>query len=250
MTIRPGPAAVALGPEPVWRVGVAHPIVVVEGRCARVTHVVALSVRIVADRPDGLPGALAAPAVPVRSPSEATATSRAHAERFVTSVLGRSPTHRIVAGMFDGPSAGLAFALALVEADLGPLAGSRVVAATGAITPWGLVRPVGEVELKAAGAEMAEADLLVVARHDADAAATWGRELIDLSGLDLSLAVGAARRAGRHWDGRPVVLAVHHAQTAGAFLCGATGSTAACALAEAHVPQAGPLVPEPLLRGR
>jgi len=246
--MRAWPVSVALGPEPRWRVGVAHPVVVVDGRCARATHVMALSVRTVADRPDGIPGSVAPPAVPVRTLSESTSTSRSLAERFATAVLGRPPSHRVLAGRFEGPSAGLAFALALVEADLGPLAGDRVVAATGSITSWGLVRPVGEVELKAAAAERAEATLLVVPRHDVDAAATWGRDVIDLSGLYLPGAVRAARRAGRDWDGRPVVLAVDHAQTAGAFLCGATGSTAACALAETRVPRPGPLAPEPLLR--
>ncbi len=60
---------------------------------------------------------------------------------------------RIDAGDIGGPSAGLAFALAVVEVVGGrDLTGGQVVAVTGAIDVDGRVRPVGGVRQKLAGA--------------------------------------------------------------------------------------------------
>jgi hypothetical protein len=200
--------------------------------------------RTVSRRPADPPGLLADPALPVVAPLDRTAASRSRAEAYAAGVLGRAPRHRLVVGGLDGPSAGLAFALALLEAELGCLLPGRTVAATGAITPWGLIVPVGEVALKAAAAEAADAAVLVVAPRDAPAAATWGRAVIELGGFDVDRSVAAAAVAGADWDGRPVVLAVQYARVAGAFWCAAAGTPAACALA-AQTGSASQIMPSP-----
>lgn len=62
-----------------------------------------------------------------------------------------------------GPSAGLAYAMAVADLlDRSDLAGGRVVAATGTIGAEGDVSPVGGVELKAHAVEDAGAELLLV----------------------------------------------------------------------------------------
>lgn len=248
VTAGPAPTPDLVGPPPMWRVGVARPVVVVAGRAPRATHVVALSLRTVGQRPEGRPAVVVEPALPVVPCAEPTAASRARAEAFAATVLGRPSAHRVVTGRLAGPSAGLAFALALLEAELGSLAGGATVAATGAITPWGLVIPVGEVVLKAAAADAAGAAVLVVARRDAPAAASWGRPVIDLGGFDLEASLAAAVAAGAAWDGGPVVVAVQYAQVVGAFLCAARGTSSACALAATPIaPPDGAAVDEPLL---
>lgn len=62
-----------------------------------------------------------------------------------------------------GPSAGLAFALALIdESTGGDLTGGETIAATGQVTPEGSVRPVGGVRIKALAARRAGCDLFIV----------------------------------------------------------------------------------------
>lgn len=62
-----------------------------------------------------------------------------------------------------GPSAGLVYALALADMlEPGDLAAHRVIAATGELTPEGLVRPVGFVPIKAAVARRGQATLFLV----------------------------------------------------------------------------------------
>ena len=71
-----------------------------------------------------------------------------------------------------GPSAGLVFALAIYDKITeGPLLAGRHVAATGTITPGGLVGPIGAIQQKIAGAEKAGAtDFLVPAANCGDLA--------------------------------------------------------------------------------
>lgn len=71
-----------------------------------------------------------------------------------------------------GPSAGLVFALAIYDKITeGPLLGGRHVAATGTITPGGVVGPIGAIQQKVAGAEKAGAtDFLVPAANCGDLA--------------------------------------------------------------------------------
>lgn len=66
---------------------------------------------------------------------------------------GRRPVAAFDAGIVGGPSAGLAFALALVDAGRpDDLTGGRTIAATGAIGPSGVVGAVGGVTQKLVGA--------------------------------------------------------------------------------------------------
>jgi Lon-like protease len=70
---------------------------------------------------------------------------------------------RLNTRMVGGPSAGLAFTLALInDLSSGDLTGGRRVAATGAIFSDGAVGPVGGVALKAATARRNHASLLLV----------------------------------------------------------------------------------------
>ena len=71
-----------------------------------------------------------------------------------------------------GPSAGLVFALAIYDKITeGPLLAGRHVAATGTITPGGLVGPIGGIQQKIAGAEKAGAtEFLVPAANCGDLA--------------------------------------------------------------------------------
>jgi PDZ domain-containing protein len=70
---------------------------------------------------------------------------------------------RIDTNRVSGPSAGLAFTLAIID-DLteGSLTGGHRIAVTGAIAPDGTVVPVGGVEQKAAVASNAGATLMLV----------------------------------------------------------------------------------------
>ena len=71
-----------------------------------------------------------------------------------------------------GPSAGLVFALAIYDKITeGPLLAGRHVAATGTISPGGLVGPIGAIQQKIAGAEKAGAtEFLVPAANCGDLA--------------------------------------------------------------------------------
>lgn len=74
-------------------------------------------------------------------------------------------------GQVGGPSAGLAFTLAIIdELTPGELTGGKVVAITGAIELDGTVTPVGGVEQKAAAARNAGATLMIVPEGEAPAA--------------------------------------------------------------------------------
>ncbi|HLG01325.1 MAG TPA: S16 family serine protease [Acidimicrobiia bacterium] len=74
-------------------------------------------------------------------------------------------------GQVGGPSAGLAFTLAIIdELTPGELTGGDVVAITGAIELDGSVTPVGGVEQKAAAARNAGAKLMIVPKGEAQAA--------------------------------------------------------------------------------
>jgi PDZ domain-containing protein len=104
-----------------------------------------------------------------------------------------------------GPSAGLAFALAIID-DLTPgdLTGGRRVAVTGTITGKGEVGAVGGVEQKAVTARHNHAALMIVPKSElADARRGAGKlQVVGVDTLDEALA--ALRRAG----GDPVPPAV------------------------------------------
>jgi PDZ domain-containing protein len=68
----------------------------------------------------------------------------------------------IDAGGIGGPSAGLAFALQIVDELGSDIDQGRRIVATGELTVDGTVEPVGGIEQKVIGAERAGADIFVV----------------------------------------------------------------------------------------
>lgn len=76
---------------------------------------------------------------------------------------------RFAATETAGPSAGLAFALEIIDRldGVADLAGGRRVAVTGVVWPSGRVAPVGGVAQKVAAARRAGADLMLVPRENA-----------------------------------------------------------------------------------
>lgn len=80
-------------------------------------------------------------------------------------------TVKVDSGDIGGPSAGLAFALALIdESTPGDLTGGATVAATGELRSDGLVRPVGGTRLKTLAARRAGCALLIVPSANLDEA--------------------------------------------------------------------------------
>lgn len=94
-------------------------------------------------------------------------------------------------GDVGGPSAGLAFTLAIIdELTEGELTGDNPVAVTGEIRLDGTVRPVGGVEQKAAAAREAGAELFLVPTGEGEAARTRAgdMEVVEVATLDEALA--------------------------------------------------------------
>ena len=100
----------------------------------------------------------------------------------------------IDAGSIGGPSAGLAFALDIVD-ELGEdVDGGRTVVATGELTLEGDVLPIGGIKQKVMGGRRAGADVFLVPdRNAADArAAADGLEIVAVSDFDEALSALAA----------------------------------------------------------
>lgn len=94
-----------------------------------------------------------------------------------------------------GPSAGLAYALAIVDLlDPDDLAGGRTIAATGTVDANGNVGPVAGLSGKAASAREAGAEILLVASQNVEDARTEDLEVIGSASLAEALA--ALRSAG------------------------------------------------------
>lgn len=94
-------------------------------------------------------------------------------------------------GQVGGPSAGLAFSLAVIdELTEGELTGGKVVAVTGQINTDGTVEEVGGVEQKAVAARRAGAVLMLVPRGEAPAARRFAGDMkvVAVSNLDDALA--------------------------------------------------------------
>jgi PDZ domain-containing protein len=98
----------------------------------------------------------------------------------------------IDAGAIGGPSAGLAFALDIVD-ELGDedLSRGRTIVVTGALALDGTVLPIGGVEQKAIGAREAGADIFLVPDENYEAAkdAVDDLEVIPVSTFDEALAI-------------------------------------------------------------
>lgn len=89
-----------------------------------------------------------------------------------------------------GPSAGLAYALAVADMlDPGDYAKGRTIATTGTINLEGAIGPVGGVEAKAQAAKAREADLFLVPAEEVDLARGGGIEVRGISNLKDAIAV-------------------------------------------------------------
>jgi PDZ domain-containing protein len=102
----------------------------------------------------------------------------------------------IDAGSIGGPSAGLAFALGIVD-ELGEddLTDGRTVVVTGELALDGTVIPIGGVKQKTIGAKEAGADLFIVPDANAEEARKYadGLEIVAVSNFDEALAALARR---------------------------------------------------------
>ena len=102
----------------------------------------------------------------------------------------------IESGSFGGPSAGLAFTLAILDVlTPGELTGGLTVAVTGTIALDGSVGPVGGIAQKMVAAERADADLFIVP-SGSNAKATKGADdmdVIEVSSLTQALAALVAK---------------------------------------------------------
>jgi PDZ domain-containing protein len=103
----------------------------------------------------------------------------------------------IDSGQVGGPSAGLAFTLALLETlTPGSLTGGKTVAATGTINPAGQVGNIGGLRQKTVAVERAGADLFLVPIDEEDvakqAAAGTDLQVVGVADLDDALAALAA----------------------------------------------------------
>ena len=100
----------------------------------------------------------------------------------------------IDAGAIGGPSAGLAFALNIVDELGDDVDGGRTIVATGELTLDGDVLPIGGVKQKVIGAREAGADVfLVPERNAADAReAAEGLEIVGVSDFDAALSALAS----------------------------------------------------------
>lgn len=104
---------------------------------------------------------------------------------------------RIDTRRVSGPSAGLAFTLAIID-DLadGRLTGGRKIAVTGAIESDGAVTPVGGVEQKAAVAQRTGATLMLVPVGEAKAARDHAGDMRVIAVRTIDDALAALERAG------------------------------------------------------
>ncbi|MGQ0847977.1 MAG: YlbL family protein [Actinomycetota bacterium] len=102
----------------------------------------------------------------------------------------------IDAGLIGGPSAGMMYALAVIEVlTPGSLSAGRVVAGTGTIDTEGKVGGIGGVRQKVVAAEAAGADVMLVPSANYEEALTANRqtlELIPVSTLDEALSALAS----------------------------------------------------------
>ncbi|WP_314000427.1 S16 family serine protease [uncultured Paenibacillus sp.] len=147
----------------------------------------------------------AAAEIAVRAPEKAANAASGTAAQLLPTLLGGvelierrkirtfDPAHAvsIEAGDVGGPSAGLVFALQIVDRlTPGDMAQGRRIAATGTIAPSGKVGEIGGVGLKVIAAHRAKADLLIVPEgnvKEAEAKAEdigAGFDIIGVSTLD------------------------------------------------------------------
>ena len=144
-------------------------------------------------------------------------------------------------GIATGPSAGLMFTLAYIDAlTPGTFVGGLRVAGTGAIGPDGVVMPVSGVEIKIAAALLTRPDVIftpvaptsvdnvtiIESQHTrlvatGDTVGQW----LNVTGYEQ-----AGRAAARH-SRTVAIVVVHDFRQALAWLCGRTGNATTCAAA-------------------
>ena len=107
---------------------------------------------------------------------------------------------KISIGNIGGPSAGMMFALAIIDKlTPGNLAGNRFIAGTGEIAANGAVSPIGGIQQKMAGARAAGATIFLTPAAncpDTAGAVPPGMRLIKVSTLSGAIAALAALKAG------------------------------------------------------
>jgi PDZ domain-containing protein len=118
--------------------------------------------RALVPRETVLPAGLSPQQVQQRNTAEFT-TSQTAAETAAERELGRPVTATIRLDEIGGPSAGLMFALGIID-EAGPedLTGGRIIAGTGTIDDQGAVGPIGGIPQKLRGAAAAHATFFLV----------------------------------------------------------------------------------------
>ncbi len=190
-------------------------------------------------------------ATTTRGPESDIVLSENAAWRFANQAVGADSSYaasdelpgwaRFRTGDDTGPSAGLMFALAYIDAlTPGALVGNLRVAGTGGIGVDGVVIPVSNVEIKVAVAMLTQPDVIftptpsgwvehttiVESEHtrDPDVGFTVG-EWLNVSGYQ------QAGRDSAHHRGTVAFVVVHDVRQALAWLCGRTASTTTCTAA-------------------
>ncbi len=144
-------------------------------------------------------------------------------------------------GISDGPSAGLMFTLAYIDAlTAGPLVGNLRVAGTGAIGADGVVMPVSAIEIKVAAALLTRPDVIFTPAVPSSAKNAMVIESHHTRLLSTGYTVGqwlnvagfeeSGRAAAEH-PGTVAIVVVHDFRQALAWLCGRTGTATTCAAA-------------------
>jgi PDZ domain-containing protein len=101
-----------------------------------------------------------------------------------------APAYEISTPGVGGPSAGLMFTLAYIDAlSPGDLTGGRQIAGSGTISADGSAGPVGGVSHKVAGAEQEGAEVFIVDTGDADEARSSATELEVVEVADIGAAI-------------------------------------------------------------
>ncbi|MEU6158188.1 S16 family serine protease [Streptomyces sp. NPDC047130] len=135
--------------------------------------------------------------------AEQMRASQDDATAAALSYLGRNPDDvKVTLRLADvgGPSAGLLFSLGIIEKLGTDLAGDRVVAGTGTISPDGVVGPVGGVALKTRAAVRDGATVFLVPEAecgDALAERPQGLRLIPVTSLRSAVTSLTALRTGK-----------------------------------------------------
>lgn len=151
------------------------------------------------------------------------------------------PWARVHTGIDTGPSAGLMFTLAFIDAlTPGPLAGNLRVAGTGGIGHDGVVVIVSNIEIKVAAAMLTRPDVIFTPRppesveHVTIVESHHTRNPSHPYTVGQWLNVAGYERAGQlaaNHPGTTAVVVVHDLRQALAWLCGRTNSPTTCAFA-------------------